>query len=78
MPGEHLDLSSEPDPSEQVASGAGSRRYVGIHFVCCSVYTRVYVNKDETAYVGFCPKCSKRVELRIGAGGTEKRFFTAY
>jgi len=76
MPGEHLDLSSDPgaarttDPVEQ-------RRFVGVHFICCDVYTRVYQNRDETAYEGNCPKCAKRVRLTIGPGGTNARFFTA-
>jgi hypothetical protein len=37
----------------------------------------VYVNRDETAYDGNCPRCAKRVRLRIGPGGTNARFFTA-
>jgi hypothetical protein len=74
MVGENLDLTNadgrQPKP-------AGSRRFVGVHFVCCDVYTRVYVNRDETAYEGNCPKCAKRVRLRIGKDGTDARFFTA-
>jgi hypothetical protein len=78
MAGENLDLSSDvarrtPKPASELAS----RRFVGVHFVCCDVYTRVYVNRDETAYEGNCPKCAKRVTLRIGPGGTGARFFTA-
>jgi hypothetical protein len=78
MAGEHLDISSESGvalPGEGRESAA--RRFVGVHFVCCDVYTRVYVNRDETAYEGNCPKCAKRVTLRIGPGGTNARFFTA-
>lgn len=77
MAGEFLDLSSDPDPQGS-ASRAQKRRFVGIQFACCSVYSRIYVNKDETAYIGNCPKCMKRVEMKIGPGGTDKRFFTAY
>jgi hypothetical protein len=77
MPGEHLDLSSESNlPSSNVRPGDG-RRFVGVHFVCCDVYTRVYLNRDETGYEGNCPRCAKRVRLRIGPGGTAARFFTA-
>jgi hypothetical protein len=37
----------------------------------------LYVNKDGTRYGGSCPRCGKRVEMKIGAGGTANRFFNA-
>jgi hypothetical protein len=79
MVGEHLDLMDGEDGDEgpRKRMSPKTRRFVGIHFVCCDVYTRVYVNRDETAYEGNCPKCAKRVRLRIGPGGTEARFFQA-
>ena len=73
MAGEHLDLSSEGAGKRR----ASNRRFVGIHFVCCDVYTRIYVNRDESAYEGNCPRCARRVRLAIGPGGTSSRFFTA-
>jgi hypothetical protein len=76
MVGEQLDLTDDPSGGKPVASSSG-RWFVGVHFVCCDVYTRVYVNRDETAYEGNCPRCAKRVRLRIGPGGTDSRFFTA-
>jgi hypothetical protein len=78
MPGEHLDLTDDPNgehPRSPTASAG--RRFVGVHFTCCDVYSRVYVNRDESAYEGNCPKCAKRVRLKIGPGGTDARFFTA-
>jgi hypothetical protein len=78
MPGENLDISSHPEPDSGGRPTAEKRRFVGIRFACCDVYTRVYVNRAETAYEGYCPKCSKRVRIRIGPGGTDSRFFTAY
>ena len=77
MVGEHLDLSSDGASHGQKKSSEPTRRFVGVHFICCDVYTRVYINRDATAYEGNCPKCAKRVKLRIGAGGTSARFFTA-
>ena len=78
MSGEHLDLSSEPSPGGNGNSPAtAARRFVGVHFVCCDVYSRVYVNRDQTAYEGNCPRCAKRVRLKIGPGDTNSRFFTA-
>jgi hypothetical protein len=75
MAGENLDLSSdEPAP----ARTGGGRSFVGIHFACCAVYAKVYVNRAGTAYQGYCPRCLKKIELKIGPGGTDARFFTAH
>ena len=79
MVGEHLDLTEhlpEGDKPDGKAPAPG-RRFVGVQFTCCDVYSRVYINRDETAYEGNCPKCAKRVRLSIGPGGTDARFFTA-
>lgn len=75
MSGENLDLSSDPPLGRREDGKA--RSFVGVHFACCEVYSRVYVNQARTAYEGNCPRCARRVRLRIGPGGTEARFFTA-
>ena len=51
------------------------RPFIGIIFDCCNVYQRIYINKDKTAFVGFCPKCAKKVEIRISKTGVDDRFF---
>jgi hypothetical protein len=71
MPGDFLDLSSDPPPprgrdtadAKARAEGKEQCRYVGVHFACCEVYSRVYINRQQTAYVGHCPRCGRRVEF---------------
>lgn len=78
MSGENLDLSSDvPSGNRSKTPRPNERRFVGVTFACCDVYARVYINRDETAYEGNCPKCAKRVRLEIAPGGTDSRFFTA-
>lgn len=74
----HLDLSSDPGPCTPPEGARSGRRFVGIRFACCEVYTRVYVNRTQTAYEGRCPRCARLVRLRIGPDGTDARLFTAY
>ena len=74
MAGERLDLTDDPGGARR---GNIGRRFVGVQFVCCDTYARVYINRGQTAYEGHCPKCGKKVRLSIGPGGTDSRFFTA-
>lgn len=77
MVGELFD--SGPDrPSRPAASADEAHRYLGIHFACCSVYARIYVNREGLSYVGYCPRCGRRIEFQIGPGGTDARFFSVY
>ena len=77
MPGENLDLSSDV-PNQRRGSAPDKRRYLGIHFACCDVYSRLYINPQGTCYLGNCPRCARRLEILVGPGGTESRFFTVY
>ncbi len=78
--GRHLDLSSSAANSQKRASesGGAAGKFLGVHFACCDVYTRVYLNRDQTAYEGRCPRCGKLVRMQVGEGGTDARFFTAH
>ena len=54
------------------------RPFLGIHYVRCGTYGRIYQNKEGTAYVGNCPRCMHPVRVRIGAEGTGHRFFKCF
>ena len=67
----------ERDKLRKKASNSPGKRkhFVGIFWECCRVYSRIYLNKNKTAYVGWCPRCTKRVQMNISPTGSKGRFF---
>ncbi len=51
------------------------REFIGVLFRCCGTYSRVYVNASGKAFVGWCPKCTEKVEFKISPYGSRSSFF---
>ena len=52
------------------------RDFIGVMFECCNVYSRVYINKDQTAYTSRCPRCGRPLYIKISPDGSDSRFFS--
>jgi hypothetical protein len=51
--------------------------FLGVFYMSCNVYGRLYKNKENTFYEGHCPRCGTVCKVPIGAQGTSVRFFRA-
>ena len=65
-------------PSASNEGKGNPKPFLGIHFVNCGAYGRIYKNKRGDSYVGHCPRCMHQVRVRIGPGGTGNRFFKCF
>lgn len=70
-------LSGPPAAAANEATLRG-RPWLSVHWRCCRVYSRVYRNREGTAYQGRCPSCARAVTARVGADGVNARFFEAF
>ena len=71
------DIDSKSHGRADPNSTGARRRYIGVHFECCGVYTRIYRRANQDAYLGRCPHCLRPVRVRVGRGGTNARIFRA-
>jgi len=71
------DIGPTKKKAEKKKVSMKDRPYLGITFECCQIYSRIYINRDGTAYEGRCPRCMKPLKIEIGEGGTDCRFFRA-
>jgi hypothetical protein len=77
-PRDIVDIPGLPQPPTPRDRGAGAARpWLGILFVCCGVYSRVYKHPSGRKYVGRCPRCGAPLSVSVGPGGTHQRFFAA-
>ncbi|HSG99881.1 MAG TPA: hypothetical protein VLB27_07525 [candidate division Zixibacteria bacterium] len=57
-------------------TGRPKREFVGVHFNCCNVYSRIYLNPQRPRQYGWCPRCGARVEIVLSPTGSDKKFFS--
>ena len=77
-PENHDVIPGRLDIVDRNEASDGPRPWLGIQFECCGTYSRIYRNASGNAYVGWCPQCACKVNVPIGPGGTNNRFFTAH
>jgi hypothetical protein len=65
------------EPRQPAGGSLVGRPFIHVRFACCNAYTRIYRNREGTAYAGFCPRCGRKVKARVGPGGTDARWFVA-
>ncbi|TWT45831.1 hypothetical protein RAS1_22660 [Phycisphaerae bacterium RAS1] len=71
-----LDLYDNALPEESRVAPSG-RPFIGILFDCCGVYGRIYRDPDADRYDGRCPRCLRRLTVRVGHDGVQQRIFRA-
>ncbi len=53
--------------------------WLGIRWACCNVYNRVYRRPEVMMYLAHCPKCLRKLKIRVDPkSGTRSRFFVAH
>ena len=65
-------------PSSSNEGKGNPKPFLGIHFVNCGAYGRIYKNKRGDSYVGHCPRCMHQVRVRIGPGGLVIVFLSVF
>ena len=69
--------SRPPDELDRPQARPPSRPFISVHFDCCKVFARIYLNGDGTAFVGWCPRCACKVVATVSPDGTTARIFRA-
>lgn len=65
----------ETGPAGDTSKRKG-RKFIGVMFECCGVYSRIYLDEEKNGYFGQCPMCRRKVNVRIDPEkGVDSRFF---
>lgn len=64
-------------PAQKAETEPSKQNHLSIYWKCCHVFSRIYRNREASAYEGRCPKCQGKLHVPIGKGGTTQRTFIA-
>jgi len=71
-----VDIDGLRAPADAASPSSGGRPWIAMRWNCCNAYSRVYRNRRDDAYEGYCPKCARRVRVGIDPSkGVNCRFF---
>jgi hypothetical protein len=70
-----LDVAGVLQPAGTAPARATGRPFLSVQFACCSVYQRVYRDRDGRHYTARCPRCGKTARFAVAEGGTTARSF---
>ena len=59
----------------QTGNSQSKKKFLGIQFLGCNTYGRLYPNKENTHFEGRCPRCGLTLRVKIDKNGLEDRFF---
>ncbi|UCC80742.1 MAG: hypothetical protein JSW64_05125 [Candidatus Zixiibacteriota bacterium] len=51
------------------------KEFIGVIFKCCKKYSRIYLDDEKSSFLGWCPKCGAKMEIRISPNGSNSKFF---
>ncbi|UCE67711.1 MAG: hypothetical protein JSU85_06815 [Candidatus Zixiibacteriota bacterium] len=55
--------------------GKRKKEFIGVIFKCCNKYSRIYLDEEKSSFLGWCPKCGAKMEIRLSPYGSTSRFF---
>ncbi len=71
------DSHSNRGQQQKQGSRTQKRPYLSIYWKCCHVFSRIYKDKNQIKYEGFCPNCRAYLTVPIGSEGVSQRTFIA-
>lgn len=79
-PGRKIDIvsSAEPGtPTDGQGAHTAALPWIGVHFECCGVYTRISRRPEAKEYEGRCPRCGLPIRVGVGPDGVKTRLLRA-